>query len=67
MADYRRESEAYLGMVKTTPPAPGFDAVLLPGEPERQCEARRRVAGIPIPEATWTAIGAAAANLGLEI
>lgn len=66
-ADYRRDCEAYLQLVKETPPAPGVEAVLLPGEPERASEAQRRRAGIPIPDATWKAIDAAAAKLGVEL
>jgi ureidoglycolate dehydrogenase (NAD+) len=38
------------GQLKATPPAPGFDEVLLPGEPEDRAEARHRRDGVPIPE-----------------
>jgi LDH2 family malate/lactate/ureidoglycolate dehydrogenase len=38
------------GQLKATPPAPGFDEVLLPGEPEERAEARHRRDGVPIPE-----------------
>jgi len=34
-------------------PAAGGERVLLPGEPERLTAQRRKVEGIPIPEATW--------------
>ena len=43
-------------------PAPGFDRVRLPGEPEDETEARRRADGIPIPEATWMELAALAAR-----
>ena len=42
-------------------PAPEFDRVRLPGEPEAETEARRRAEGIPIPEATWEELAALAA------
>jgi LDH2 family malate/lactate/ureidoglycolate dehydrogenase len=38
------------GQLKATPPAPGFDAVLLTGEPEERAEARHRCDGVPVPE-----------------
>jgi len=40
-------------IMKSTPPAKGFDEVLVPGEPEKRIEARRRVEGIPIPDGNW--------------
>lgn len=36
--------------LKATPPATGFDEVLLPGEPEDRAEARHRRDGVPVAE-----------------
>lgn len=40
-------------MVKNTAPAPGFDEVLIAGEPEWREEARRRERGIPLDLEIW--------------
>jgi uncharacterized oxidoreductase len=69
-----RPPEAFLadaavlcGQVKATPPAPGFAEVLLPGEPEHQTAARRRIDGIPIDQVTWAQLTAAAAERGVVV
>jgi LDH2 family malate/lactate/ureidoglycolate dehydrogenase len=48
------------------PPAPGFRRVQLPGGPEAEVEAERRVRGIPVPEATWREFAETARSLGVE-
>jgi LDH2 family malate/lactate/ureidoglycolate dehydrogenase len=42
--------------VKATPPAPGFDEVLLPGERGWRLKEQRLREGIPVPEEVWEAI-----------
>ena len=44
--------DKYIDWVKASPPAPGFDAVLMPGDPERLCEMERRNNGIPLDAGT---------------
>lgn len=44
--------------------APGFDEILLPGEPERR-SAARRAEGIEVDATTWADIRAAAVSLGI--
>ncbi|HET6182991.1 MAG TPA: malate/lactate/ureidoglycolate dehydrogenase [Acetobacteraceae bacterium] len=51
--------------IKSSRPAPGFEAILLPGEPERRAEAERRATGIPVDEVTWAQVKDAAAKLGV--
>ncbi len=46
--------------------APGFDEILLPGDPERRYAAERKVKGIPVDETTWRDIRAAAAKVGIS-
>lgn len=60
-----REAVAVGEWVKASPPAPGFEEVLLPGEPERRSRERRQAAGIPIDEKSLADILAAARSLGL--
>jgi hydroxycarboxylate dehydrogenase B len=51
--------------VKSARPAPGFDEVLTPGEPEKRTAARRAAQGIEVDETTWRDIRAAAMTLGI--
>jgi uncharacterized oxidoreductase len=44
--------DKYIDWVKASPPAPGFDAVLLPGDPERLCTVDRLKNGIPLDAGT---------------
>ncbi len=50
-----------------SPPAPGFDRVVLPGEPELRAEQRRRQEGIPIDPETWRQFRACAEELGVAV
>ncbi len=45
--------------------APGFDEILLPGEPERRLAESRRREGIEVDPTTWQQIAEAAAELGI--
>jgi uncharacterized oxidoreductase len=51
--------------VKSARPAPGFEEVLTPGEPERRYAAQRMQDGIDVDETTWRDIRAAALSLGV--
>lgn len=57
----------YCRMMRETPFAPGFDEVLVAGDPERRIEAERLALGIPIPDGNWQDLLEAAAHLGVEI
>ena len=63
---YASTAEKAMHRVRQTRPAPGFQQVMLPGEPERITKAQRIEQGIPIPEPTWRDIRAAAIESGLE-
>jgi LDH2 family malate/lactate/ureidoglycolate dehydrogenase len=66
-ADYARAMAATLGRIKAVPPAPGFDEVLIPGEPEARLRVVRERDGIPIPDDTWKAVCAAGATVGVDV
>jgi LDH2 family malate/lactate/ureidoglycolate dehydrogenase len=66
-ADYARALSLTLGRIKAVPPGPGFDEVLLPGEPEAHSRAKRESDGISIPEETWKAVCAVGAELGVDV
>lgn len=54
-----------LAHIRRARPAPGHDAVLLPGEPERLADAKRRSEGVEIDDTSWRDIRAAALDAGL--
>lgn len=66
-ADYEKSLAKTVGRIKAVPPGPGFDEVLLPGEPEALARVRRERDGIPIPEDTWHAVCAVGAELGVDV
>jgi LDH2 family malate/lactate/ureidoglycolate dehydrogenase len=51
--------------MKSTPTAPGFDEVLVAGDPEWRTEADRRKNGIPIAAGNWDALVKAAGRVGV--
>ncbi len=53
--------------LKSTPPAPGFDEVLIPGELEERTRQRRLGSGIPVPETVYTQLREASEKLGVEV
>lgn len=67
LADYERSLAKTLGRIKAVPPGPGFEEVLLPGEPEARARIRRERDGIPIPEDTWHAVCNVGAELGVNV
>ncbi len=61
---FRAEAQAMIDHVKTSAPG-GDEPVLVAGEPERLTKAARLRDGIPVPDATWDEILAAAAEAGI--
>jgi hydroxycarboxylate dehydrogenase B len=51
--------------IRSSRVAPGFEQVLLPGEPERRSAEARGRAGVPVDDGTWRDVLAAAAKLGI--
>jgi uncharacterized oxidoreductase len=62
-----RESTTVAEYVRDTPRAPGVEAILLPGDPERRTLERRTAEGIPLEEAHWAKLCEVAARLGTAI
>jgi hydroxycarboxylate dehydrogenase B len=56
--------EASKQHIRSARTAPGFEEILLPGEPERRAAATR-AAGIPIDDRTWQQVVDAAGKLGI--
>ena len=57
--------QAVKAHVKSARPAPGFDEVLVPGEPEKRYAAMRSERGIEVDDTTWRDIRTAAGTLGI--
>jgi uncharacterized oxidoreductase len=51
--------------MKSSPPAPGYEEVLLPGEGDFRKKRCRLEEGIPVDETTWNEIRASAAGIGV--
>ncbi|HEX6547366.1 MAG TPA: Ldh family oxidoreductase [Candidatus Dormibacteraeota bacterium] len=64
---YLRRVSAVLDSVAGVKPAPGFEGVLVPGDPERLRRAERQASGVPIPEATWTELTELSRRLGVAM
>ncbi|MGH7919228.1 MAG: Ldh family oxidoreductase [Candidatus Dormibacteraceae bacterium] len=50
---YRRTVADLLEAAGAMPPSPGYDRVLVPGEPEALSRERRSRSGLPIPRSLW--------------
>ena len=58
--------EASKAHIRAARVAPGFDEILLPGEPERRSSEKRSAQGIEVDAKTWQDIRAAAESLGIS-
>ena len=65
--EYQKGVRAFLDGIKSTPPAPGFDAVLVPGDFEYQSRTQRLVDGIEIPDTIYNQLQECADTLGISI
>ena len=64
-ARYKTEIDATIADVRASPPRDPAAPVLMPGDPERTSRAARGSNGIPIDDATWEELLAAAESVGL--
>lgn len=67
LEDVVDQFERFVGALKESRPAAGFDAVMLPGEPEAAARRQRLADGVPLPEQTWRELAALAASLGVSV
>jgi LDH2 family malate/lactate/ureidoglycolate dehydrogenase len=66
VGEFRARMEKLVGIIKSTPVAPGYDEVLVAGEPEWRIEAERLRDGIPIAEGNWEALVKAGERVGVR-
>ena len=62
-----RQSECVADYVRSTPRAPGVEAILLPGDPELRTLEHRSAHGIPLEEAHWLRLAELAQKLGVTL
>lgn len=62
---YDRVDE-FIEFIKSTPCAPGFAEILLPGESGRRREAAQKSAGVAVDDSTWDELVALAAELDVK-
>ena len=54
LEEYQQNASAFLEGIRSTPPAPGFTEVLVPGDLERRVEQEQLRDGIELPETVWS-------------
>lgn len=64
-SEYDNRVRKLIADIKSSPTAPGFKEVLVPGEPEFRT-AEQRKPGIPIPETTWSQIRTVGESLNVR-
>ena len=67
LASFGEESLAFVDWLRHSPPAPGSEGVVLPGEPERSAREQRSRDGIRIDDATWLEIVESCKKVGAQI
>jgi uncharacterized oxidoreductase len=67
LEEFRRLIDETVAYIKSSPPAPGFSEVLVPGELEFRTLRQRQREGIPIDGATLAAMRRHSKRLGVEI
>ena len=66
-ASFEQEALAFVDWLKDAPAAPGVDAVLVAGEPERATRLQRQEVGIVVDGQTWQDMRAAGRQVGVEL
>jgi LDH2 family malate/lactate/ureidoglycolate dehydrogenase len=65
--EFTARIEELVQRIKTTPPAPGYEEVMVAGDPEWRTEAERRRNGIPIEDGNWDLLVKAAERLHVPV
>jgi LDH2 family malate/lactate/ureidoglycolate dehydrogenase len=65
--EFTARVEKLVNLIKSTPAGPGYDEVLVAGDPERRIEAERLANGIPIPDGNWQKLLEAAGRVHVTV
>ncbi|MBM3235715.1 Ldh family oxidoreductase [Candidatus Poribacteria bacterium] len=63
--EYLEQVDTFIEYIKSSKPMPGFDEVLVPGEPETRMEKKRLTEGIFVEAETWKQITDVAKSVGV--
>jgi LDH2 family malate/lactate/ureidoglycolate dehydrogenase len=63
--EFTARIEKLVGIMKSTATAPGYDEILVAGDPEWRIEAERLRDGIPVAQGNWDQLLKAAASVGV--
>jgi LDH2 family malate/lactate/ureidoglycolate dehydrogenase len=66
-SEYYRDIAEFIKKIKESAPSKGFEAVLLPGEPETVTRALRLKEGIPVEPTTWKEFEEVAVKLSVKL
>ncbi|MDW5443952.1 Ldh family oxidoreductase [Polaromonas sp. SM01] len=66
-ASFEQEALAFVDWLQVAPAAPGVDAVLLAGDPERATRLQRQETGIEVDAQTWQDMRAAGRQVGVDL
>ncbi len=64
---FEKEALAFVDWLRQSPAAPGHEAVLIAGEPERAARKAREKQGIEVDDTTWAEIVAAGKKVGARL
>lgn len=67
LADFESAAGNLIAKIKDIPPAPGFEEVLVPGEPEHRSKSKRISEGIPGPATFWQELRDTADRYGVDL
>jgi LDH2 family malate/lactate/ureidoglycolate dehydrogenase len=67
LEEFTARMEKLVAIIKSTPAAPGYDEVLVAGDPEWRIEAERLKNGIPIADGNWEKLVKAAETVGVKV
>ena len=67
VAEFKRNTRAFIDWLKSSRLMEGFDEILMPGEPESRTRAQREAKGVFVDDETWRQLQEAADRLGVEI
>jgi uncharacterized oxidoreductase len=65
--EFHKQADAFIAHVKSSPPAAGFDEILLPGEIEQKVRAQRAQEGIFVEDETWAQVMEWGSKLGVDL
>ena len=67
LEEFFAEVDCFIDWVKSSPPAPGFAEVVLPGEKSHQIYQQRVKDGLEVDASAWEQIRALAAEIGVDL